>query len=75
LSFELNLEEGKFLIQLARNAVKQYLETRKTIKPSFKAKLGALPVFVTINTLNEENNSRVHQYLSPQTLGGSHRFR
>jgi len=62
LSFELNLEEGKFLIQLARNAVKQYLETRKTIKPpkNTPAKLWEhCGVFVTINTLrNEEKQLR-----------------
>ena len=33
MPFELNLEEGKFLIKLARNSVKHYLETRKTISP------------------------------------------
>jgi uncharacterized protein (TIGR00296 family) len=32
LPFELSLEEGNFLIQLARNAVKEYLKTGKTVK-------------------------------------------
>jgi uncharacterized protein (TIGR00296 family) len=32
LSFQLSLEEGKFLIELARNAVKEYLKTRKYAK-------------------------------------------
>jgi uncharacterized protein len=52
LSFQLNDEEGNFLIGLARNAVKEYLETGKIIKPptntpkKFFEKCG---VFVTIN--------------------------
>jgi uncharacterized protein (TIGR00296 family) len=57
LPFELNLEEGKFLIQLARNTVKQYLETRKTVKPpkNTPAKLWErCGVFVTINILRKE---------------------
>jgi AMMECR1 domain-containing protein len=32
LPFELSLEEGIFLIKLARNAVKEYLKTGKTVK-------------------------------------------
>jgi uncharacterized protein len=56
LPFELNLEEGKFLIKLARNSVKQYLETRKTIKPpqSTPKKLWEhCGVFVTLNIIEE----------------------
>ena len=33
MSFELTIEEGKFLIQLARKTVEDFLETRKTIEP------------------------------------------
>jgi len=52
--FELSREEGKFLIHLARNAVKTYLETGKTVKApeSTPEKLfKRCGVFVTINTL------------------------
>ncbi|MCW4045986.1 MAG: TIGR00296 family protein [Candidatus Bathyarchaeota archaeon] len=54
MTFELNIEEGKFLIKLARNAVEEYLETRKTIKPpeNTPAKLQEhCGAFVTINSL------------------------
>jgi uncharacterized protein (TIGR00296 family) len=54
LSFELNLNEGKFLVELARNAVKQYLKTRKHISPpeNTPKKLSEhCGVFVTINKL------------------------
>jgi uncharacterized protein (TIGR00296 family) len=57
LTFELDLEEGKFLIHLARNAVREYLETRKTINPpeNTPAKLQEhCGVFVTINSLKKE---------------------
>jgi uncharacterized protein (TIGR00296 family) len=56
LSFELSLEEGKFLIQLARNAVKEYLETGKTAKApqnTPKKFLEHCGVFVTINSLKK----------------------
>jgi uncharacterized protein (TIGR00296 family) len=56
LSFELSLEEGKFLIQLARNAVKEYLKTGKTVKPPESAPKKLLEhcgVFVTINSLKK----------------------
>jgi uncharacterized protein (TIGR00296 family) len=52
--FQLSDDEGKFLINLARNTVKTYLETGKTKKPpkdtpkKFFEKCG---VFVTISTL------------------------
>jgi len=56
LPFELNIEEGKFLIQLARNAVKEYLETRKYIKApenTPRTLLEHCGVFVTINSLKK----------------------
>lgn len=56
MPFELSLEEGKFLVNLARNAVKEYLETRKTIKPPeniSRKLLGNRGVFITINYLSE----------------------
>jgi len=54
LPFELSLEEGKFLIQLARNAVKEYLATGKTVKTpenTPKKLFEHCGVFVTINSL------------------------
>ena len=54
MPFELSLEEGKFLIQLARNAVKEYLTTGKTVKPpenTPKKLFEHCGVFVTINNL------------------------
>lgn len=54
MPFQLSLEEGKFLIELARNAVKEYLETRKYVKApentpkKFYEQCG---VFVTINSV------------------------
>ncbi len=54
MAFELSLQEGKFLIHLARNAVKTYLETGKTVKApeDTPAKLfESCGVFVTINSL------------------------
>jgi len=54
LSFQLNLEEGKFLVRLARKAVKEYLETRKQIKvPEDTSQKLSQPcgVFVTINSI------------------------
>ena len=56
MSFELSLEEGKFLIQLARNAVKEYLKTGKTVKPpetTPKKLFEHCGVFVTINSLKK----------------------
>src|SRR3990170_8396183 len=56
LSFELSLEEGKFLIQLARNAVKEYLKTGKTVKSpesTPKKLFEHCGVFVTINSLKK----------------------
>jgi uncharacterized protein (TIGR00296 family) len=54
LPFELSLEEGKFLSQLARNAVKEYLATGKTVKTpenTPKKLFEHCGVFVTINSL------------------------
>jgi len=54
LSFELSIDEGKFLIELARNAVKEYLKTRKHItipENTPKKMLKECGVFVTINKL------------------------
>jgi uncharacterized protein (TIGR00296 family) len=54
LPFELSLQEGRFLIRLARNAVKTYLETGKTVKApenTSKKLFERCGVFVTINSL------------------------
>jgi uncharacterized protein (TIGR00296 family) len=54
LSFELSLDEGKFLVELARNAVKEYLKARKCISPpenTPKKLFEHCGVFVTINKL------------------------
>jgi hypothetical protein len=54
MSFELSLDEGKFLINLARNTVKEYLENGKIIKPpkdTPKKLLEPCGVFVTINSV------------------------
>ena len=54
MSFELSLEEGKFLIQLARNAVKEKLEKNNTILPpkeTPKKLFEHCGVFVTISSL------------------------
>ncbi|MEM2081390.1 MAG: TIGR00296 family protein [Candidatus Bathyarchaeia archaeon] len=62
MPFELSLEEGTFLVQLARKAVKEYLQTGKTIKPPADAPKKLLEhcgVFVTINNLkNDEKTLR-----------------
>ena len=53
MTFELTDEEGKFLINLARNTAKTYLESGKTIKPpkdTPKKLFEQCGVFVTINT-------------------------
>jgi uncharacterized protein (TIGR00296 family) len=54
LSFELNSDEGKFLVELARNAVKEYLKTGTQILPpenTPKKMFKECGVFVTINKL------------------------
>lgn len=56
MSFDLTLEEGKFLVHLARNTVKTFLETQKPPKPptGVDAKfLQNCGVFVTINTVTD----------------------
>ena len=55
MPFELNDEEGKFLIKLARTTVQAYLEKRETIKPpkeTAKKLFEKCGVFVTINSVN-----------------------
>jgi uncharacterized protein (TIGR00296 family) len=55
MSFDLSLEEGKFLINLARNAVEEYLENGKTLKPpkdTPKKMSERCGVFVTMNSIN-----------------------
>jgi len=54
MSFQLSLEEGKFLIELARKALEEYLKTRKhiNIPEDIPEKLLQLcGVFVTINSV------------------------
>jgi len=54
MSFDLSLNEGKFLINLARNTVKEYLEKGKTLKPpkeTMKKLFEHCGVFVTISTV------------------------
>jgi uncharacterized protein (TIGR00296 family) len=62
LSFELEEHEGKFLVELAREAVKEYLRTGKHLKPPTdvdKKFLERCGVFVTINKLrNGEKHLR-----------------
>jgi uncharacterized protein (TIGR00296 family) len=62
MTFELTLAEGKFLIRLARNTVKTYLETGKVVKAPENTPAKLLEhcgVFVTINTLkNGEKHLR-----------------
>jgi uncharacterized protein len=56
MSFELTIEEGKFLINLARNTVKQYLETGKVNKPPKETSQKLFEhcgVFVTINSVRQ----------------------
>ncbi len=53
MSFDLSLEEGKFLIQHARSAVKEKLEKNKNIQPpkdTAKKLFEQCGVFVTIST-------------------------
>jgi uncharacterized protein (TIGR00296 family) len=54
LTFELSLEEGKFLVRLARNAVKEYLATGRIVKAPARTPeklFECCGVFVTINRL------------------------
>jgi uncharacterized protein len=60
LPFELSNEEGKFLIQLARNTAKTFLETGKTLKPpenTPKKLFENCGVFVTINSLKRKKKA------------------
>jgi len=60
LPFELSLEEGIFLIKLARNAVKEYLKTGKTVKTpenTPKKLFEHCGVFVTINSLKNREKA------------------
>ena len=54
MPFTLSLDEGKILVELARNAVKEYLKTGKYIEPPKNAPeklFEQFGVFVTINKL------------------------
>ena len=56
MQFELSDEEGKFLIKLARNTVKTYLEKGEPVKPpkeTAKKLFEKCGVFVTINSVND----------------------
>jgi len=56
LSLELSLEEEKFLVELARKAVEEYLKSRKRISASENISeklLQPCGVFVTINTIRD----------------------
>jgi hypothetical protein len=56
LSFKLSNDEGKLLVELARNAVEEYLKTRKKLavpKDIPKKLLQPCGVFVTINTATD----------------------
>jgi uncharacterized protein (TIGR00296 family) len=55
MTFELSLDEGKFLISLARNTVEEYLENGKTLQPpkeTPKKLFEHCGVFVTINSVS-----------------------
>lgn len=62
MSFHLSLEDGKFLVQLARRAVQEYLKTRKHLQAPENTPQKLLQpqgVFVTINcTENEKKELR-----------------
>ena len=54
MPFDLSIEDGKFLVELARRAVEEHLKTRKKIsvpKDASKKLLQACGVFVTINAV------------------------
>ncbi len=60
MSFELTQEEGRFLIQLARNTVEQYLENGKTAKPPKETPQKLFEhcgVFVTINSIRRSEKA------------------
>jgi len=57
LSFQLNLEEGRFLVQLARKAVEEHLKNTKRIslpEDAPKKLLQSCGVFVTINSVKHK---------------------
>ena len=56
MPFELSMEDGEFLVKLARRAVEEHLKTRKKIsipKDAPKKLLEACGVFVTINAVTD----------------------
>jgi len=58
MSFDLSLDEGKFLINLARNTVKEYLENGNIVKPpkdTPQKMFARCGVFVTINSIKNGN--------------------
>ena len=60
MTFELSDEEGKFLLQLARNTVTQFLANGKTLKPpkdTPKKLFEQCGVFVTINSVSGEEKA------------------
>jgi uncharacterized protein len=60
LPFELSNEDGKFLIQLARNTAKAFLETGKSLKPPENTPEKLFEncgVFVTINSVRGKKKS------------------
>ncbi len=60
MPFELSDEEGKFLIHLARNTAKTFLETGKTTKPPAdtpKKLFETCGVFVTINSIRGKHKN------------------
>jgi uncharacterized protein (TIGR00296 family) len=60
LAFELNQQEGEFLVKLARRAAEEYVKTRKTInvpEDTPKKLLQLCGVFVTINSMKNGHES------------------
>lgn len=60
MSFQLNQKEGKFLVELARKAVEEYLKTGKRVEPPENLSQKFLEhcgVFVTINALEGEEKT------------------
>ncbi len=59
MKFELDLEDGKFLVKLARDAIKTYLQTRRKIdipKDTPKKLREKCGVFVTLNNVKASNH-------------------
>ena len=62
MSFELSIDEGKFLIELARNAVKEYLQTKTQLSPpenTPKKLFEPCGVFVTINKISKNGEKQL----------------